>query len=506
MSTVRAFAIACLAAVACSDAPMTPVHPPPDTAFVSPDGDDRAGGTREAPFRTVSRALSGEFSRIVLLLGAHPPFRVRRSVILEGEDALVLGVLRIEAEQVTLRALAVDGGVEVLGARDLRVETTTVSAGAEPHALRIAGGTALLRHVTMECGSETCLFASGATLAIDRLEAGGPDTQRVLRFEGGNVTIDRARLDGGSIASLQIEARARALVRASELIAGSNGLVALDRSELTADDVAVTGARRTSLLLESSIAEIEGGSYSGTPELTAGITGSRVVLREVSILPSGFAAISISRHFDRPSSVEIDGGTIDHASRSAILVDGSELGVRGTRFVGAPDGEGDDAVTGFGEGTLLTIEGATFEAPGGFGVGLFSGASGVVSATIEAPRLGGVLVDASTATITGSLVTGCREGSGVVVQASATAVIDRVRVEGCSEAGVLANGGSGSIRSSSLIDNLQFGAAAFAAGSLFVTGSTISGSPFATFAICGDGSRVDLGPGNRIEGSTIECP
>ena len=68
----------------------------------------------------------------------------------------------------------------------------------------------------------------------------------------------------------------------------------------------------------------------------------------------------------------------------------------------------------------------------GFAVGIFNGASGVVSATIEEPRLGGIIVDeAQSATIADSDVTGCQQGSGIVLRGSGATVIRQVRVERC---------------------------------------------------------------------------
>lgn len=514
MSAVRATSVLVgwIAVVACSNAPPPSLPPHSDTAFVSPDGDDAQQGTRDAPFRTVARALVGAFAQVVLLPGIHfeGPFVLERPVLLEGEPGAALrGTVRIVGERIRLRGLDVAGAVEADGAAELVVETTTISGEDGLHALRIIDGTAELRSLELECGSETCLYASGATVTVDRCRAIATSTRtaRIFRFQEGRAVVRRARLEGGAFASLQIQGHAHAIVEASELAGGSNGLVALDGASLEAEEVVVTGAAKIALLLQDVDAQIRGGRYDGTRDLTVGISGAEVVLIGVSLGTSDLGVISISRFRGAPARVELEDGTVQHGARSGVLIDGSRLTVRGTRFFGEPNVAGDDGITARGPGTQVTIEDAAFEEPSGFAVGLYDRASGVISASVVRPGLGGILLDAAeSATVADSTITGCAEGSGVVVQDSGGVLLRRLRVEGCSEAGVLGIGGSGAIRESSLVGNQQFGAAAFAGGRLSIASSTISGSPFATFATCADGARVDLLEGNRISGLITDCP
>ncbi len=490
--------------------------PPPESslvAYISPDGDDADPGTRAAPFRTVARGLSEAFDRLVLLSGVHTEgaFVVDRPVRLEGEgDAAIAGPVQVGADRVDLAHLRVDGGLEARAAGDLSIETATITAGSNAHALQLDGGSANLAAVVLECGRETCLFARGATLTVDRCRATATSssTGRIFRLVQSRSVIRHTQARGGGTASFQIETGDAELADVS-LIGGSNGLVALAGARVAADEVVVSEAARTSLLLQRVTASIQGGRLGATEDLTVGISGATVHLDEVRVEASTHGAISVSAAAGVRSEVELSGGVVGHGARAALLIDSGDVIILGTRFEGLAGAEGDDAITAVGPDASVTIEGATFEDSGGYGVALYGGARGTVSATIARPGLGGILVEGPTVApvvIEGGVISGCRGGSGIDLQSSSGTAVRRVRVEGCTEAGILAFGADGSLDASVLIDNVQFGAAAFSGGVLTVQGSTISGSPFATFATCGDGGRVELLGDNRITGATTECP
>lgn len=514
LGTIVVSAIACGEGV---DPPRPPDPPDPpeprDVAFVSPTGDDAAAGTRSAPFRTLERALSSDRAGVVLLEGVHSEgsFEVDRPVVVEGEgEAVIEGTLEIAAAEIRIRRLWVNGGLKAISAPDLSVETTTVTAGVEVNAVSLTGGSVRLERSTLECGTDSCLFARAATVGIDLCRLTGTATTKWgLRAEGGTITVRRAVVDGGRLAAMRIEGEADATVERSETRGGGNGLVVLGGSTLKAEEVVVSEAVKSSLLLQNSTADVLAGRYDGTSELTIGISGGRAVLSDVWIGSSGFGAVSISAFLGDGAEVRFEGGTVEHGAKSGILATGSDVLISRTRFLGDPESDGDDAVTASGAGTRVTVEGAVFDGPSGFAVGFYDDASGTISATVSRPRLGGVLVQGprlEPVRIADSVITGCRQGSGVALQNSQGTTIDRVLVDGCSEAGVVGNGAEGAIENSALLDNLQFGVGAFGGAVLTVRGSTIAGSPFATFATCGDGARVDLLGQNRIEGSVTECP
>jgi hypothetical protein len=486
-----------------------------DVAFVSPDGDDSAPGTRESPLRTVGRGLSEGFGHLMLLRGVHSEgsFTVDRPVLVEGEEgAFIEPAVRLVGGRIQLRGLWVFGGVVADGADDLEIRTATITPGSAAHAFQIDGGSARLTAVTLECGPETCLRSVEAVVSIDgcRATATATATRRVLHFEGGEVVVRRAVVRGGAIAGLQVDGSADATVSASSIEEGWNGLAVLGGATAFVQDVVVERAVKTSLLLSNASADVVGGRYEATRDLTIGIAGGRAHLRDLSVAGSGFGTFSVGPSFGVSSEVDLDGGVIEHGAKSALLVSGSEVFVLGTRFLGVPDTAGDDAVIANGTDARLRISGATFEAPGGVGVGFYGGASGTVSATIARPRLGGIIVDGSTlaedVTIEGAVIEDCSEGSGITLQGATSTMIDRVRVERCREAGVVAIGARGAIRSSRIVDNIQIGVAAFGGGVLTVAGTTIAGSPVATFATCEDGARVDLLEGNDVTGPTTDCP
>lgn len=482
-------------------------------AFISPGGDDSGPGTRESPFETFERGVSSRREHLVLLPGIHEkgPFKAVRPVLVEGEgDAVVQGTLFVEGEEIRLRRLWVNGGLKAIFASKMSVESTTVTPGAELHAIDITGGSAQLGDVTLECGTESCLFATGALLDADGLRATATATTKWgLRLEGGRAEVRRARIRGGRTASLQVEGSGELVVMDAELGGGDNGLIAVGGSTLTAENVVVTDTVRSSLLLQETVAEIRGGRYGSTADLTIGISGGHLVLSDVTVEPSGYASVSVSPFSGKGAIARFEAGTIEHGVRSAILVTGSELLVFGTRFAGDPDVDGEDAVTASGTGTRVAIEGASFDGPSGFGVGLYEGAAGTISATISRPRFGGILVDGAGAepvTVADSVISGCQQGSGIDLRRAQESTIERVMVDACSEAGVVGLAAGAAVRSSTLRDNQQFGVAAFDGAVLTVEGSTITGSAFATFATCGDGARVDLLAGNRITGATTDCP
>ncbi len=430
-----------------------------DAVYVSPEGNDAASGARTSPLRTLARALATSYEHVILLAGIHTegPFSIERSVLLEGENATLQGSLRIDSpgvgvERLTLQSLDLTAAAEVI------VESATIS---------------------------------------------GPPAERVVHATGGSLTLRGSTIEGGTIASIQLDGGAHGTIARSEISGGSNGLIAID-STLDVEDVVVTDADQISLLLDSSQATIRGGRYGGTRNLTVGITGSAVEMTNVALDASDFAVFSVAPSIERTTSLELNGGTIAHGAHAAILSGGGTLIVRGTSFTGSADQEGDDAIVA--RNAAVTIEGASFLDAGGFAIGLYEGSSGTISAMVTGPRLGGITAQSATVAIDDTTISGCRGGSGIYLGASNDAAIERTIIDGCSEAGVLAMGGSGSIRDSKILNNAQFGVAAFAGALIRVASSTISGSPLATFATCGDGASVTLLEGNTIDGLTTDCP
>lgn len=525
-------ALLATSSVGCLGTSREPRIPPPPavstTAYVSPTGQDTGSGGRDAPFKSIEKALSGDFDRIVLLPGAYASERVdvHRRVLLEGEGTVVIrGHVFVDANEVRLRNVSIGGGLAASFVKRLEVDSATIAAGMKDDAVSLTRSSGTLRRVKLTCGPETCLQATTATVTIsDSLGKATDGSKRILRFEQSKGRVEACRLEGGSITQLQLGSGARVEVADTRLIGGSNGLVAVQGATLIARDVSVEEASKTALLVQESKATIEGGRYGSTPHMTVGISGSDVTFHGTHLAPSSYAVASISAHAKRPAKVRFEEGRIEHGTKSALLVTASEVTVAGTYFRGEiekrrkrrgrrrrqKDEEPPDAITASGIDARVHIESATFETPPGFAVGFYDDASGTVSATITGPNLGGVTaqnVATDPVVIRGTVVKGCAGGSGVLLHEATQVTVDHTRVEGCKAGGVVAGRGSKVTLTNALLeDNGLYGAAAFGGATLSLKGTRISGSKSATFASCGDGARiVDLG-NNHLKGPASACP
>jgi hypothetical protein len=489
-----------------------PPPPPRTTGYVSAEG--RTGdGSAAAPFESIDRALAGGFERIVLKPGAYAVERVdiKRSVRLEGEGTVVIrGHVSVDAPDVTLRNLSMDGGLSSHFVERLRVENATVAPGAREDAASITRGSASFERVRFRCGPGTCLQSTSSTVTVDTTTAEAEaETQRVFRFDKSRAEVRRASIRGGASNQLQAGPSTRLTVEACELTGGSNGIVAVAGATLIAKEVVVAGASKTSLVIQASTAEIERGRYEGTPSMTIGISGSDVVLRDVDIGGSSFAAVSVSSHAKRRSRVTFDGGQIRHGPSSAILVSPSEVIVRGTKFVGLANAkEEHDAIVANGLDAHVIVESATFESPPGFAVGFFADAGGTVTATVIRPLSGGVTIQdtgADPIAIRGTVVEGCG-GAGIDVQASTDVTIERVRVKGCEQGLLAGDRAKVGVARSRFLDSRLRGVAAFGGASVSLEDTVVSGSRVATFASCGDGARIEHRANNELTGLRSQCP
>lgn len=528
-ATARALGLrAALAAalLACSAAPPKAAGPTPlpddipseATAWISPSGDDAASGAREAPLRTLGAGLARpSVRRLVLLAGRHEggPIRVDRAIRVEGDpsggdgaEAILAAPLELAADHAELLRLRLVAGLQILGAQEIALDTLTIEGGAGAP-LRLERAAASLREIELVAGADAGLFAEGSTITVEGLRIEGGAAARGLRVLGGRARVRGLEVSGTRIAQAFVaEGGVLELTGGRLSEAQGSALAAVGGGRLVVDGLLTERPRGPALLAARAIATVRGSTLAGGADQTVAVQSATVALDRVRIEASARGTISVTRHSAAgPALVVLQGGRVDHAAVSALLLDQGRVEIDGTRFVGAGRGE-EDALVASGPTAELVVRRATIERSGGFGVGLYNGAGGTLSATVTEPGLGGVIVEATAAVRVEDLaVRRCRDGSGVVVFDASEVTLRRVSVTACPEAGVLAGDGAHvELTGGILTDDREYGVAAFGGARVRVSGVRISGSRWATFATCGDGARVTTVGRNDIDGDRVDCP
>ncbi len=297
--------------------PPTPLlQRPVVEVFVSPDGGDRAEGTRQQPFASIARALRSPATKIVLLPGVHPEpqITIGRAVALEGvKTASVAGHVFVSTAEVSLKNLRLLGGLAIYLSPNAQVQSATISANLQEDALSVVRSRARLVDLTLRCGSETCLGVTSATVSVSGLRAGGEPTKRLIRVETASVSLDSLVLKGGSIAQLQASLGARVRVSRAQLQDGQgNGLVALRGASIQARQVSVHGSSKIALLAQDARIEAKDSHFASATTLAAGVAGAQVSLTNCTLLATADGALSLSRYQSRSATVTLDGGKVQH--------------------------------------------------------------------------------------------------------------------------------------------------------------------------------------------------
>lgn len=495
------------------------ISPPPklDVAYVSPDGGDAAEGTEEAPFASLARALRTDRSKVVLLPGTFPEPQVvvSRAVRIEASapgQAILDGHLFISASEVSVAGVNVTGGVGVHLAHDVVISSATVAYGLKDDAVSVVSSEVRLVDLHLSCGPETCLQVTTSTVDVSNVVArADAGSKRVVRVESSRATVRRLMTFGGDITQLQASLHSSLRVTTATLAgSGGSGLAALQDSLLEADDVHVIAARRAGCLVQRARAQVANSTFDAQTGQGVALSGAHLTLRSSTVTPARDGALQVAGYSGQPSRLELVGGVVQHGEHSGVLVSGGLVHVDGTRFEGAGEGTDVDAILATGLGNRVEVVRATFLRPPGFAVAVHQDALATVTATVIEPGLGGVLVDdvaVDKVFVTGMVVRGCRQGSGVVALQSPMVEVQGGRVEGCVEAGYLAGEGSGVVvRGARAVGNTQYGFAAFGGSSMSLEAVQASGSRWAAFAACGDGSQVVADAESVLEGATVLCP
>jgi len=493
--------------------------PPPEVAYVSPDGGDLADGTEEAPFASLRRALSTTRPRIVLLPGVfpEPEVVVNRPVRIEGSQpgaATLQGHLFITSEQVQIQDLEITDGLAVHLAQDFHVQNATISASRQEDTISLVSSRGRLRDLNVTCGQQTCLQTTTATVRINGLRARPQsNSKRILRVESSSVAIVGLYAQGGDISQLQAGLRSHLSVRSATL-AGSlgNGLVAVQDATVKAQDLHIVGPQRFAVLVQHAQLELRHSTIEASHDVAVGVAGGVLTVRSSTITGASAGALSLSKNAGVLAKVTLIDGVIRHRGFDGALVSGGRLTVFGTRFEGEgpPSTSGGDAIIAHGVDAELDLHGVHILRPAGFGVVFNADAIGAVGGRIIEPGRGGVLIDdvaLEPVTATALHVQGCRGGSGVVALKTPSVLVQGGSVTGCSEAGYLAGGGSTvQVTGARALNNREYGFAAFGGSTLRVRSSTASGSRWSSFASCGDGARIEIGPGVVLDGPSVTCP
>ncbi len=523
-SLPRAILTVLLLVSACSSTRAPEEGGPPTPAplarlVVSTTGDDAAPGDDARPLRTLGKALSRGTASIVLLPGTYTEdLTIARDVTIAARDRATLdGRITVTRAALDLTGVDVLRGITAEQSPRVALSTLRVASSSAADALALLHSVAALRNLTLTCGSETCLQAANSTVTADglTLTRGSVAHKRGLRAETSSVTVRGLRAGGASNIDAQASQGSHLTLVDAELVdITGNAVAALSGSKLELVRARITGTGRVAILLSASDATIRGLDLGPLDPSASGIgiEGGVVRISDSRLQRAGMAAVVVNDHRARPADVRLDGVTIDHGRATAINLGQGKLAVARCELIGDPAAiaDGNDAITVSGDTADLTIESATIDAATGHAVGVYNNAGARISARITRPRLGGVLVERSAGAelrITGTTITDCKQGSGVALVDTLAVEIEDLEVTRCPEAGVLAGLGTEvSVRRARLLDNRQYGVAAFGRSTLTLSDSTARGSKWAAFASCADGSVITGGGGNTLEGPTSLCP
>lgn len=486
---------------------------------VSPTGDDRGTGEDARPFKSIGRALAASATTIELMPGTYAEnLWISRDVTLRArETATLAGRLSIQGAAVSLTSLDVTGGLAIDRAPRVALESLRVTTASTTDTITVVGSTVVLRGVTLACASETCLQAASSTVSADGLTLvrGVGDHKRGLRAETSSVTLRNLRAGGATNVDIQATTQSHLTIIDAELadIVG-NAIAVQSGSTLECLRTRIFGQARTAILISASDAHLRHLDLGPLPPPASGIgvEGSTVVIENSRLYRAGSPALVVNDHRSRPADVRLDGVVIEHGRTTGINLGQGKLTLVRTDLVGDPSttADGEDALVASGDTATLIIESATFDAAAGHAIGVYNNAGARIAARITRPRLGGILIERTAGSelrISGTTVSDCRSGSAVVVVDALGVEIEDVELSRCPEAGVLAGAGAEvTVRRARLVDNRQYGVAAFGRSTLTIGDSSARGSKWAAFASCADGSVISDGGANTFTGPVSLCP
>ena len=489
--------------------------------FVAVDGDDEAPGTRDRPFRTLTRAMNApDAAQLFVNAGVYrePRLVVDRSIEFigpGGHQAVLEGRLEVSARSVSWSGIDVSAGMSVKASEGFVMKDARVSPASERETFLLENSSGNISGLEVICGVDSCLSVQGSTVAFARIDLGPEATKtsaRVLRVSSSSVSIDGLHARSGVVTQVQAERGSDLTIRGGTLGAGAgNQLVASLGSKISGFDLEIPEPGQLGALAARGELRLVRSRVGSSSNICVGTQGGLLILQETDLGACAFGSVSAANFNDTTATVQMRGGVVRHGRFAGVNLSQGRVVIEGTRFEGVPDyaDEGDDAILASSPAAEIIVRGATIEDATGNGVGIYNGARGEVRAVVRNPRLSGIMVGRSPGgevRIRGSEISGCRGGSGIVVFDSTGVSVETTVASACQEAGLIAGDRSEvSIDNGTFENNLHYGVAAFGGSTVTMTRSTAKGSPWATFASCGDGSRIEDAGDNRFEGPTTDC-
>lgn len=437
-----------------------------------------------APGELAAALADRDALKIVLTGGAHTAtIAINRAIELTSDGGHLAGALRIRANDVRVVGLSVRGGIDVLDATGVHLE-------------RVEAPTITIK-------------TSTAVIIGAKIDARDSD-KRGLMIDASNVAASKVTVTKSRIAQVQVRDGGLLTLTDSTVTGGRGSGIVVVGARLRADGISVGGASAIGMVLSRSDSIITNSKLLPSFEITLGIQGGTVVLRDTEVGPSARGAINVSRYLQNSPEVTITGGVIQHGEQTGVAIGQGRVKIRGTRFLGRAGGGSGDAITATSRAAFVDIADVNINRPAGYGVALYEDAGGTVSATIAHPNLGGIVAE-NTAThaieIKNSHISGCVSGGGIVLLDAIDVKVTDVHIERCAGGGIVAGQGSKvEVVGAMLIDNSRYGVGVFGEAELKLSQSKLRSATWSTYVTCAAGGRLVDGGGNELDGRETRCP
>lgn len=488
---------------------------PVNVVYVDTQGDDRDPGSPEAPFQTLARALRERTAEIRVGPGSYPMGRLLLTrpirIVATSTGTTLRGRVSVSGSDIAMRGLTLQGSLEVTHSRDFQLDGVTMLPEQTDDTVAMVRSTGRLEDTVIRCAPQTCMQVRTSTVVIRGLRLEAPtDTRRGLRISRSRVDIENLEARGTRVAHLQAEMRSVVNVSGARLTeARGYAVVAVIDSMVDLANVETASIADGALFAQTATVVATSSRLSASGQHTIHGSGAMIRLIDSRVKSASASAIRAEPFDEWPTELYITNGTIDHRDRSGIHGTSSLVEVRATRFLGRHGGRQGNAIQLEGPQAKAAITDVEIDTPAGVGIDLRQDAVATVTATITAPSLGGIRIDdvlSGPVTILDSRISDCKSGSAVRVLDSANVRIRRSLLTGCPEAGLLAGDRAGvRVTRSAIRANGKYGIAAFGGAQVWVSTSTVGGSPWGIFSACTDKARVVDGGENHITSRRGTC-
>lgn len=494
--------------LSCARTPSAPSSPaespsaPPPALRVGPDQPE-----------ALVAALRDGARRIELLPGVHRPpgeVHVARTTELFGQGggggARLYGRVVVTGRDVVIRDLQLRSGVAVRSARDLRIASSTLTAGGERDALTLVDATAELEGVVLQSGPESGLFATDSTVTWTR-----------GRAEGGarSVRIDGGRFEGQSLAwrdarqtAFWADRGARTRLRAVRVETdgpGAMGLHVTDGAELVAGPLQVSTPGPSLVARTARVRLTDADVRHRGDQPALGVAGATVSVTRSSLRagPGGAGSVGSHRRLRGRLDLEQVEVALD-AGGTALTVGPGTLRMTGVRFEGSGPGAlgagaVEAAIVARGSRSRVDVRGLEVRRWPGLG-GLFTADAAVRIQTATVARAAGGFafegVRHPESRISRVTIRGCVSDPGLSF-AQSTAYVRTATISDCPPGGLVAGGAARVTAENVYVRGARFGFAAFDGARLAVKHARVETTTVSVLGGCVGDTRV------VVESSTI---